>query len=84
MRSVDNVEQLLREEIARMHDLHAKALREVEIQKERGTHWREQCEWAYRLTSEALMISAQKPREARAARDNAICDINKRLGGLVR
>jgi hypothetical protein len=81
---VGNVEQMLREEIARVHDLHALALRELEIQKERASHWRDQCQWAYQVTSDALMVSAQKPREARAARDNAISNINKRLGGLVR
>jgi hypothetical protein len=82
--AVDDTERLLREEIARQHDLHALTLRELDIQREKATRWQEHCRWAYQVTSDALMVSAQKPREARAARDNAISEVNKKLGGLVR
>jgi hypothetical protein len=30
------------------------------------------------------MMPPEKPREARKAREQALCDINKKLGGLVR
>ena len=82
--NVDDVEQLLRDEIDRQHELHAKVLHEKEVQKERADHWHRLVQWAYARSSEALMMSPHKPRESRQAREQALCDINKKLGGAIR
>jgi hypothetical protein len=71
---------ILRQEVNQMHDLHARVLRQMEIEKERADHWRRLCDWTYAKSREALMVSAQ---EAREARDNALCDINKKVGGAL-
>lgn len=57
---------------------------EKEIYKERGEHWQRMCQQAYQLTSDALMVPPRYPRLARAARENALCEINKKLGGVLR
>ena len=58
--------------------------KECAIHKERGDHWYALAAWAYQRTSTALMIPSNKPREARADREQAVCDINKKLGGVLR
>lgn len=40
--------------------------------------------YAYNKSSEALMFPPGKPREARAAREQALCAINKKIGGAIR
>ena len=54
------------------------------IHKERGDRLHELVMYAYHRSSKALMMPPSKPREARAERDQALCDINKKLGGAVR
>jgi len=35
--------------------------------------------WVYQLSCDALMSDPQRPREARAKREQALVDINKKL-----
>jgi hypothetical protein len=74
---------ILRKEVNDMHDLHARVLRQMEIEKERADHWRRLCDWTYARSRQALMVSAQKPIEGREARDVALCEINKKIGGAL-
>jgi len=78
------IEEVLRDEIAAQASINQTLRLEVEVQKERADRWRDACAWAYRASSDALMMPPEKPREARKAREQALCDINKKLGGLVR
>jgi hypothetical protein len=58
--------------------------KENAIHKERGDLLHDLVRWAYQRSSQALMMPPSKPREARAEREQAICDINKKLGGFLR
>jgi hypothetical protein len=66
--------------------LQANALlrKELNVHKERGNRMNELVCYAYQRTNKALMMPPSKPREARAEREQAICDINKKLGGALR
>jgi hypothetical protein len=65
---------------------HANCLlrKELAIHKERGDRMYELVMYAYQRSSSALMMPPGRPREARQAREQAICDINKKLGGALR
>lgn len=58
--------------------------KELAVHKERADRYHELVTWAYNHSSAALMVPANKPREARTAREQAICEINKKLGGAIR
>lgn len=58
--------------------------KELAIYKERSDRMFELVMYAYHKSSDALMKPVSKPREARQAREQAICDINKKLGGAIR
>ncbi len=70
--------------IEQLEQANALLRKENGINQEAARHWRELVAFAVNRSSEALMIAANRPREARAARDNALCDINKKLGGALR
>ena len=57
---------------------------EAAIHKERGDRLIQLVMYAYHRSSKALMMPPKTPREARADREQALCDINKKLGGAVR
>jgi hypothetical protein len=67
-----------------MANANALLRRELAIHKERGDRMHDLVMYAYQRSSTALMMSQSKPREARAEREQAICDINKKLGGAIR
>ena len=46
--------------------------------------YQQMCQKAYQLSREALMLDPKKPRAAREAREKALVEINKLLGGAVR
>jgi hypothetical protein len=58
--------------------------KELAIYKERSDLQHSLVMYAYHRSSEALMMPPSKPREARQAREQALCDINKKLGGAIR
>jgi len=78
------IEEVLSEEIKTQASINQTLRLEVEVQKERANRWRDATAWAYQVSSNALMMPPGKPREARKAREQALCDINKKLGGMVR
>jgi hypothetical protein len=79
-----SLESVLRNEIAAQASVNQTLRLELEVQKERADRWRDATAWAYQVSSNALMMPPGKPREARKAREQALCDINKKLGGMVR
>jgi hypothetical protein len=58
--------------------------KEKEVYEESSRFWKGMAQYAYQRSTDALMIPPQKAGEARDARDNALCDINKKLGGVLR
>jgi predicted ATP-dependent serine protease len=58
--------------------------KEKAVYEESARHWKQLAHYAYQRSSEALMMPPSKPREARAEREQALCDINKKLGGSLR
>jgi hypothetical protein len=74
----------LRNTLENQMDLANKLRLEIELQKQRADNWRDLATWAYQCTCKALMMPQNMPREARRARDQALNDINKKLGGMVR
>lgn len=64
--------------------INAMLRKELAIYKERSDVMHGLVMFAYQKSSDALMMPPSKPREARAAREQAICDINKKLGGHIR
>ena len=79
-----DIERVLRDEIDAQRSISNKMRYEHEIQKARADHWRDLAVWAYHASREALMVPPQRPKEAREARDKALCEINKRLGAAIR
>jgi hypothetical protein len=79
-----NIESVLRAEIETQERINQGLRLDLEVQKERADHWRDAVLWAYETSREALMMPIALPIEARKAREQALCDINKKLGGLVR
>lgn len=53
-------------------------------QKPRIERLEEFCEWAYKLSRDALMLPPTRPKEAKEARDRALCAINKKLQDFVK
>lgn len=58
--------------------------RDLEIHKERADRMFDLVMYAYKRSSMALMMPPIRPREARKEREQALCDINKKLGGAIR
>jgi hypothetical protein len=79
-----NIESVLRAEIETQSSINQALRLELEVQKERADHWRSAVLWAYEISNKALMMPIALPIEARKAREQALCDINKKLGGLIR
>lgn len=81
---MQDIERILRDEMDAQQHILDRARLELEVQRSKADHWRTLAEWAYRASSEALMMPPNRPREAREAREKALCEINKRLGGAIR
>ena len=63
----------------------SQALRlEVEILKEQVRARDDLLRWTYQTTRDALMVCAQTPRLGREKRDQAISEINYKVGGFIR
>ena len=73
-----------RSELEQLQGANQLLRRELAIYKERSDVLHALCMYAYHRSSEALMMPPSKPREARQAREQAICDINKKIGGALR
>jgi predicted ATP-dependent serine protease len=72
------------EQLAEQQAINALLRKEKAVYEESSRHWKHLAQYAYQRSSEALMIPPQRAGEARDARDNALCDINKTLGGAIR
>jgi hypothetical protein len=70
--------------IEQLESANALLRKELGVHKERGDRMHELVCYAYQQSSAALMMPPSKPREARAAREQALCDINKKMGGAIR
>lgn len=71
-------------ELEQLRHINALLRKEKDVYEESARHWRVLCEYAYQRSSAALMTPAALPRQGRIARDQALSDINKRLGGALR
>jgi hypothetical protein len=58
--------------------------KELGVYKERSDRMHDLVMYAYNRSSKALMMPPERPREARADREQALCDINKKMGGAIR
>ena len=74
-----DLERILRDEIETQASINAALRVELDVQKGRADHWRQLCDWAYSRSSEGLNSIGSRDK-----RDQALSDINKRLGGAVR
>lgn len=73
-----------RSELEQTHGINALLRKELAVYKERSDVMHGLVMYAYQKSSDALMMPPSRPREARAAREQALCDINRKLGGAIR
>jgi hypothetical protein len=71
-------------ELAEQRQINALLRKEKAVYEESARHWKQLALYAYQRSSSALMMPPDMPRLARAEREQALCDINKKLGGAMR
>lgn len=82
MTDIADLERILRDEIKTQQQINNMLRYELDLEKSRKEHYRELCVWAHKASRDVLML---KPgfRGFKNARDNALCQINHKMGTVT-